>query len=163
MSSRVTKKLRFDGGHCTFYDHQIDLFAEHLFNGCERAHAKKNPHGYFQDDIGEVKKMIDRVVDLDVDKITKKCGKVALRILRDGVVTCLLFENVKEMCSLHSKSECESLFEFKLKASTMLCKLVIKFGEEDGLFRHESFGGCPPGVDENGISDEEDEDDEKQR
>ena len=61
------------------------------------------------------------------------------------------------MCSLYSKSEYESLFEFKLKVSTMLCKLVIKFGEEDTLFRYESFGGKLPRVDDNGNTDDDDD------
>jgi hypothetical protein len=153
----VTKKLQFDEGHCTFYDHHIDLFAEHLFTGRERAHATNNLHGYFLADVGEVKKRIDKVMELDVDKMTKKRGKLALDILRDGVVTCLLFENAKEMYSLYRKSEYASLFEFKLKVSQMLCKLVIKFGDEDTIFRYESFGGKLPRVDDNGNTDDDDD------
>ena len=99
---------------------------------------------------------IDKVMELDVDNITKKRGKLALDILRDGVVTCLLFENAKEMYSLYRKSEYASLFEFKLKVSQMLCKLVIKFSE-DTLFRYESFGGKLPRVDDNGNTDDDDD------
>ena len=152
----VSKSLRFNDGHCMFSEYHIDLFAEHLFNGRERAHAKYNLKGHFQDDIDEVKKMIDRVMVLDVDNISKKRGKLALRVLREAVVTCLLFENVKELYSLYSKSEYESLFEFKLEVSKMLSKLVVKFGVEDRLYGYESFGGRLPQLDANGSTDEED-------
>jgi hypothetical protein len=42
----------------------------------------------------------------------------------------------------------------------MLCKLVIKFGAEDTLFRYESFGGKLPRVDDNGNTDDDDDDDD---
>ena len=95
---------------------------------------------------------------LDLDNISKKQGKKALSNLWEAVVTCLLFENVKELYSLYSKSEYASLFLFKLEVSRRLGKLVIKFGVEHSLWNYEDFGGHLPQVDDDGEEDSEDED-----